>query len=152
VQMVVATVRTRRGAESSLSLEHEPSEILPIAADPERLAAMSGHLVQNALDAAGAGGHVLVSLRRSGDHALLEVKDDGPGMAPELLRERLRHPFQSSKPDGFGLGLFQCHELAQELGGNLSIESAPGRGTAARLRLPLAKQGPAKEAAHAPPA
>ncbi len=113
---------------------------------------MSGHLVQNAIDAAGADGHVTVTLRRAGDHALLEVKDDGPGMAPELLRERLRHPFQSSKPGGLGLGLFECRELAQELGGELAVESAPGRGTAARLRLPLAKVRPtAKEAPIAHP-
>ena len=150
--MVVATVRTRRGIESHLRLEHEPSEVLPIAGDPERLAAMSGHLVQNAIDAAGADGHVTVTLRRAGDHALLEVKDDGPGMAPELLRERLRHPFQSSKPGGLGLGLFECRELAQELGGELAVESTPGRGTAARLRLPLAKPRPAaKEAPLAHP-
>jgi putative PEP-CTERM system histidine kinase len=146
--MVVATVRTRRGAAAQLALEHEPSEVLPIAADPERLAAMSGHLVQNALDAAGASGHVVVRLRRAGAHALLEVEDDGPGMPPELLRDRLRHPFQSSKPDGFGLGLFECSELARELGGELAVESAPGRGTAARLRLPLATAGAEGERSH----
>jgi signal transduction histidine kinase len=119
--------------------------VLPVVADPERLAAMSGHLVQNALDAAGADGHVTVSLRRSGDHAVLEVQDDGPGMPRELLRDRLRHPFQSDKPGGFGLGLFECSELARELGGELAVESEPGRGTAARLRLPLAKPAPGGE-------
>jgi putative PEP-CTERM system histidine kinase len=144
-QMVVATVRTRRGAAPQLAFEHEPSEVLPIAADPERLAAMSGHLVQNALDAAGADGHVTVTLRRAGEHALLEVVDDGPGMSRELLRDRLRHPFQSRKPGGFGLGLFECRELASALGGELAVESEPGRGTAARLRLPLAKTSAGKE-------
>lgn len=146
-QMVIATVRTRRGVASRLALEYEPSDVLPIAGDAERLAAMSGHLVQNALDAAGAEGQVTVRLRRAGDHAVLDVEDDGPGMRPELLRDRLRHPFQSSKPGGFGLGLFECRELARELGGELVVESTPGRGTAARLRLPLAKVGSAMEAA-----
>jgi putative PEP-CTERM system histidine kinase len=138
-QLVVATVHMRRGGDASLALEHEPSEVLPVAADPERLAAMSGHLIQNAIDAAGARGHVTVRLRRAGDAALLEVEDDGPGMAPDLLRDRLLHPFQSTKPGGFGLGLFECRETARELGGDLAVESEPGRGTVARLRLPLAK-------------
>lgn len=149
-QLVVATVRTRRGVESCLALDHEPSEVLPIAGDPERLAAMSGHLIQNAIDAAGARGHVRVRLRRSGETAVLEVEDDGPGMAPALLRDRLLHPFQSSKPDGFGLGLFECREVARELGGELAVESEPGRGTAARLRLPLAKsEAPGRESTRA---
>ena len=141
-QMVVATVDVRRGGGLRVALDHLPGERLPISGDPERLAAMSGHLIQNAIDAAGAEGHVSVRLRRAGDEALLEVRDDGPGMPPELLRDRLRHPFQSSKVGGLGLGLFECRELARELGGELAIESVPGRGTAARLRLPLAERAP----------
>jgi putative PEP-CTERM system histidine kinase len=149
-QMVVATVRTRRGGGLHVDLDHESGETLPISGDPERLAAMSGHLIQNAVDAAGAKGHVRVRLRRAGSEALLEVQDDGPGMPAELLRDRLRHPFQSSKPDGLGLGLFECRELARELGGELAIESQPGKGTAARLRLPLAERGVAtREASRA---
>ena len=60
-------------------------------------------------------------------------------MSQEMIRERLLHPFRSTKPSGFGLGLYECRELARELGGELSIDSAPGRGTVARLRLPLAE-------------
>ena len=63
-------------------------------------------------------------------------------MTPEFVRERLHHPFQSSKRRGLGLGLYECCELAGRAGGDLSIDSLPGRGTVARLRLPLAR-GPA---------
>ena len=76
-------------------------------------------------------------LQREGAVSLVEVIDDGPGMTEEFLRERLSRPFGSSKPDGFGLGLYQCRESARELGGELAIESKPGRGTVARMRLPL---------------
>ena len=95
--------------------------------------------LQNAVDAAGPEGHVAVRLCRDGEVAVFEVEDDGPGMSQEMIRERLSHPFRSTKTGGFGLGLFECRELARELGGELTIDSAPGRGTVARLRLPLAK-------------
>ncbi len=113
---------------------------------------MSGHLVQNAVDAAGPEGHVAVRLHRDGETAVFEVEDDGPGMSREMIRERLSHPFGSTKAGGFGLGLFECRELARELGGELTIDSAPGRGTVARLRLPLAmglKTPTAESRAHA---
>jgi signal transduction histidine kinase len=59
-------------------------------------------------------------------------------MTPEFLRERLLHPFRSSKRKGFGLGLYECRQLARALGGALAIDSRPGSGTVARLWLPLA--------------
>ena len=63
-------------------------------------------------------------------------------MSQEFLRDRLLRPFGSTKPDGFGLGLYECRELARELGGELAIESKPGEGTVARVRLPLASGEP----------
>jgi signal transduction histidine kinase len=59
-------------------------------------------------------------------------------MAPDFLRERLLHPFRSSKRKGFGIGLYECRQLARALGGGLAIDSQPGEGTVARLWLPLA--------------
>jgi signal transduction histidine kinase len=81
---------------------------------------------------------VALRLLREEAACLLEVEDDGPGMSGPFLRERLRHPFRSSKRNGFGLGLYECRELARQAGGELRVVSAPGRGTIARLRLPLA--------------
>ena len=79
--------------------------------------------------------HLLGSLSKG--MAVLEIRDDGPGMSPEFLSERLHHPFQSTKKTGYGIGLFQCRMLAEQLGGILEIESEPGCGTTARLSLPL---------------
>ena len=78
-----------------------------------------------------------MKLGREGSSVLLEVRDDGPGMDERRLADRLRHPFQSNKAGGFGIGLFECREFARELGGELTFETAPGAGTTARLRLPL---------------
>jgi putative PEP-CTERM system histidine kinase len=111
---------------------------LPIVGDGDRVVAISGHLIQNAIDAAGPEGHVTLRLHRDGNMSLLEVADDGCGMSPAFVRERLLRPFGSSKSDGMGLGLYECGQIARELGGDLAIDSEPGRGTVVRLRLPLA--------------
>jgi putative PEP-CTERM system histidine kinase len=144
VQMALGAVRTRRATHAGLKLEHAEGETLPIVGAAEQLASLCGHLVQNAVDAAGPAGRVEVRLRREGRHAVLEISDDGAGMAEADLRDRLRHPFQSTKETGFGLGLYECRLIARQLGGDLEIESAPGHGTRARVRLPLAADGSSK--------
>lgn len=141
--LVVRSLGGRAEDAPALRLDLDGEEPLVVACDPDRLASLSGHLVRNAVEAAGPEGHVTVRVRRVGGASLLEVEDDGPGMTPEFLRERLRHPFRSSRPSGFGLGLYECRELALEVGGDLAIDSEPGRGTVARLRLPLAGAWPA---------
>jgi putative PEP-CTERM system histidine kinase len=138
-ELVRSSLRGRVSARPALRLDLDGRLELPIVGDADRLVSMSGHLVQNAIDAAGPEGHVAVRLHSDGEAAIFEVEDDGPGMSDEMIRERLSHPFGSTKVGGFGLGLFECRELARELGGELTIDSAPGRGTVARLRLPLAK-------------
>jgi putative PEP-CTERM system histidine kinase len=135
-ELIRDSLRGRLQEYPSLRLELDGSPH-PVAGDRDRLAALSGHLVKNALEAIGPEGHVTVRLRREEDWSLFEVIDDGPGMSIEFLRERLLRPFGSSKSDGFGLGLYQCRAISRELGGDLEIESEPGTGTVARLRLPL---------------
>jgi len=137
-RLVRESASTRFSEQLSLRVEVEPDSTLPVAADSDRLFAVTGHLIQNALEAAGPKGHVEVRVRRDGDAALFEVQDDGGGMPARLLRERLRHPFGSRKPGGYGIGLYECDRFARELGGRLEIDSIPGRGTEARLCLPLA--------------
>lgn len=131
------SLRSRFGEEACVRLELAGDGPLRVAAQPDRVIAMSGHLIRNAVEAAGPEGRVTVRLRRDGGASLFEVEDDGPGMEPALLRERLYHPFASTKASGFGIGLYECRELAGQLGGQLAIESEPGRGTVARLWLPL---------------
>jgi putative PEP-CTERM system histidine kinase len=148
-QLLRDALKRRKSDATELSLDLEGQDPLPIACDPDRLVSISGHLIQNAIEAAGPEGHVTVRLRREGEASVFEVEDDGPGMSPAFLRERLLHPFRSSKRGGFGLGLFECRQIAQELGGQLSIDTEPGRGTVARVRLPLAKDAPPPPVAEA---
>jgi len=115
---------------------------LSAAGDPDRLEAMIAHLVQNAVDAVGAmgDGTVEVKLRVEGRHVVLDVIDDGPGMARDFVQRELFKPFQSEKRQGMGIGVYQCREYAREFGGNLDAISAPGQGTTMRVTLPAANR------------
>ena len=104
---------------------------------PERLQRIIGHLVHNALDATEPGqGRVWIETRRHGSQALLTVGDQGIGMSPDFIRERLFKPFQSTKSAGMGIGSYECQQYVQELGGRIEVASQPGQGTRMTLVLP----------------
>jgi two-component system sensor histidine kinase RegB len=92
-------------------------------------------LVRNGLQAARTG--VELRVRRAGEKVELEVADDGPKLAADVLA-RLGEPFFTTRApgQGMGLGVFLARTLADQLGGTLSYESTD-RGTVARLSLPV---------------
>jgi signal transduction histidine kinase len=118
--------------------------------DPEQLRRVAINLVANALDsleaACVAQPRVEVSTGESlaGTEVWLKVRDNGPGIEPEV-RERLFSPFQSSKPDGNGLGLAICRKLVDAHGGSIGVESAPGAGAEFVVVLPR-RRGPGEAA------
>src|SRR5262245_9633855 len=102
----------------------------------DRLEHVIGHLVQNAIDATSAGGKVLVRLAQEDQNAVLEIVDDGAGMTSEFVQTRLFKPFQTTKRDGMGIGVYESYQYVTGLGGTITVESQPGRGTRIRLALP----------------
>jgi signal transduction histidine kinase len=68
----------------------------------------------------------------------IEVRDTGCGIAPEI-RARIFEPFFTTKPvgQGTGLGLAICHEIARSLGGEITVESAVGKGSTFCVSLPV---------------
>ncbi|HYO71776.1 MAG TPA: HAMP domain-containing sensor histidine kinase, partial [Archangium sp.] len=101
-------------------------------------------LVANALKY-GAGAPVEVSVRSSGAMALLEVKDEGIGIAPEDA-ERIFGKFERAVSGrhygGLGLGLYITRQIVQALGGTIGVESEPGRGATFRVVLPRSSLKP----------
>ncbi|GAA3263108.1 hypothetical protein GCM10020258_28120 [Sphingomonas yabuuchiae] len=73
----------------------------------------------------------------AGDYVVLSVADTGEGMTPEVI-ERVFEPFFTTKPagKGTGLGLSQIFGLVGQMGGDVTIQSAPGKGTTVNLYLP----------------
>lgn len=119
------------------SVELKLRDRLATRGHSERLERVIGHLVQNSLDATDAAGRVWVALEKRGDRAALEVGDTGHGMSPEFIRERLFKPFQSTKQAGMGIGAYESAQYIRELGGEMNVDSAPGKGTRITVILPL---------------
>jgi putative PEP-CTERM system histidine kinase len=112
---------------------------LAVAAGRERLTSVIEHVIRNAQDATPSGGRVVVRVAGGPEQAVIEVTDSGQGMTPEFLRERLFRPFDSTKgAKGMGIGAYQTREYARSLGGDVEVESSPGRGTVFRIILPAA--------------
>ena len=107
-----------------------------VLADAERLERVVGHLIQNAIEATPKEGKVTITLRESGQDALVEITDTGGGMSEEFIRERLFKPFESTKSAGMGIGAFESREYIRELGGRLEVSSQPLCGTTFRIILP----------------
>ncbi|HEX8789327.1 MAG TPA: PAS domain S-box protein [Polyangiaceae bacterium] len=98
---------------------------------------------------------IRVEVRPDADgHAVLEVHDNGAGIAPEVL-PRIFDPFFTTKPVGLGtgLGLSICHGIVTSLGGQIGAHSDPGRGTTFRVVLPTSETvaGDAPSTASPPP-
>ncbi len=110
---------------------------LTVRADREQLGRAIGHLLQNALEATPDGGRVSLRAYADAGQAVIEVADTGSGMDEEFIRTRLFQPFDSTKGAGMGIGAYECRETVRALGGQLAVESTPGRGTRFRISLPL---------------
>jgi signal transduction histidine kinase len=113
---------------------------LEVRADPVGVEQVLHNLLGNALQALerSSGERVLtLALARDGDRARLDVRDNGPGIAPEAL-PHLFEPFYTTRDGGLGLGLSLSLSLAERFGGTLSAKPAAPRGAEFSLALPLA--------------
>ncbi len=107
-------------------------------ADAARLEQMLGHLVQNAIEASTPTEPVTIAIAGARDHVTLSVIDQGCGMSPAFLRDQLFKPFASSKSGGFGIGAFEARQLAEAMGGSVTVESREGAGTTFHVTLAAA--------------
>ena len=128
------------------AVELEAAQVPATLAHEDRLDRVIGHLVQNALDATSGGGSVTVRLRTEGSSVVLEVVDTGIGMSPEFVRDRLFKAFETTKPGGMGIGVYESAQYVAALGGRIEVDSTPGAGTRVRLSLPALGHAPARQA------
>jgi signal transduction histidine kinase len=96
-------------------------------------------VIQNARDAVGKGGRVVVRvLSLQGQTARIDVQDNGVGMDAQFIRERLFKPFDSTKGlAGMGIGAYECREYIRSLGGRVEVTSTPGEGTCFSMFVPI---------------
>jgi signal transduction histidine kinase len=112
-----------------------------VSTDASRCQQIFGNLVANALKYTPEGGKVRIAGRAEEGHWVVSVSDNGPGIPSEAVA-KVFEPFyrlareEHSGVDGSGLGLAICHEMVDQLGGEISIQSTIGQGTRVTVRLP----------------
>ncbi len=123
--------------EKDFQIETRYSDLPRLALDREQFAKVITNLVLNAREAASANGRLTLSTSRSGAWAVLEAADNGRGIPPEFLSRSLFRPFQTTKKNGLGIGMFQSKMIIEAHGGRITVESTVGQGTTFRIFLPL---------------
>ncbi|MEN6538321.1 MAG: ATP-binding protein [Mizugakiibacter sp.] len=106
----------------------------------ELLASALTNLAVNGLQAAGAGGCVRIDAERIGGRVRIGIRDDGPGIAPELA-ERIFEPFFTTRSGGTGLGLAVARAVVAAHGGEIAVQAEPGAGALFVVSLPEADAG-----------
>jgi CheY-like chemotaxis protein/anti-sigma regulatory factor (Ser/Thr protein kinase) len=129
-----------------------PSFDLVVDADKNRLAQVISNLLTNAARYTEAGGHVSLTARRDGETVVIEVSDDGIGIATEALSNIfelfVQGPRLSSGQGGLGIGLGVVKQLTELHGGSVSVASeGDGRGAKFAVRIPVLSAGSAVSAA-----
>jgi PAS domain S-box-containing protein len=131
LETIIDSVRPAADTKS-IKLEMTSPQAIVLIGDAGRLQQVFSNLLTNAVKFTPPGGHIRISVRRSGSHAQIQVVDNGDGISPDFLphifdRFRQAESTTSRKHGGLGLGLAIVHELVQAHGGTVTAES-PGRG------------------------
>jgi nitrogen fixation/metabolism regulation signal transduction histidine kinase len=141
-EVVEEFARTAPDPEAELRVESAPGPC-PVRLDRTLMRRVLANLVRNAVDAARpARARVHLAVARAGDRALLTVRDEGPGIPPEL-RDRIFDPYFTTKREGTGLGLAIAKKIVLQHGGDLAAGSHPEGGALLTLSLPLSTGEPA---------
>lgn len=152
VDEVLGLLRPSGEARGLVLVADCPDAPVNVRGEEEALRQALSNLVDNAVKYSAAGGQVMVRLHAENGRAVLEVEDEGPGIADEHL-DRLFERFyrvdraRSRELGGTGLGLSIVKNVVQRHGGGVEVESERGRGSTFRLWLPTARQAGPRDAA-----
>jgi PAS domain S-box-containing protein len=116
-----------------------PDEPIPVKVDIDFIKQAMLNVVLNGVQAMPNGGTLTIAAHRSDDTVLTEVRDQGTGI-PAGVQDKIFELYFTTKETGSGIGLAQTYQIMQWHYGSVDFESAEGRGTTFRLRLPLAEQ------------
>jgi len=134
VMRLMESTSRKRGVEL---IEVFAPDLPTIWADADQLKQIALNLLLNAIEMSPPGGKVRLEIGVAEETVVLEVHDEGPGI-PRSQLENIFLPFYTTKDTGTGLGLAMVHQMVVEHGGEISVDSTPGRGTVFRVTFPAA--------------
>jgi len=137
LNQLVSEVLDKLDGMPHVELTRELQPLPVILADREQIQSVVTNLVLNARDALGPGGLIRVRTEHAGSSVLLTITDNGCGMSAAFLKNSLFRPFQSTKKNGLGIGMFQSRMIVEAHGGSIRAESETGRGSTFWVSLPV---------------
>lgn len=108
-----------------------------VSLEKGRLLNVLAHLIDNAQQASMDDGEIIINLSTTENIHSIVIKDDGHGMDDNFIRNRLFAPFDTTKGNaGMGIGMFESREFIRQLGGDIVVQSKPGKGSIIALNIP----------------
>ncbi len=114
------------------------SESGMVSLERQRFANVLAHLIENAQQATAEDGEITVTLSMTKNMHIIGINDNGHGMDDDFIQNRLFKPFDTTKGNaGMGIGMYESREFIRQLGGEINVQSNPGKGTIIALQIPL---------------
>jgi putative PEP-CTERM system histidine kinase len=120
-----------------VSLSYSAVEPVVAEFDKEEIRKVVSNLIINAMDATNGKGEIRIITGIEENMGYVKVSDNGCGMSREFIEKNLFRPFQTTKENGLGIGLYQCKTIIEAHAGVFKVDSKEGRGTDFTFYLPL---------------
>jgi signal transduction histidine kinase len=135
-ELVQATLAALNGSLRA-TLLYMPGPVSKLLIDPEQIQKVLENLLLNAHEAIGTQGEIHIATTQQDGWAVLTVSDNGCGMSRAFMERSLFHPFQTTKSQGLGIGLFHSRTIVEAHHGRIEVESEEGQGSTFRVLLPV---------------
>ena len=141
---IVADVVEARRQRMPVPVYAAPGYACQVAVEKSRLSNVLAHLIDNAQEATDDQGEVQIRLYREDGMCVIEIQDNGHGMDDDFIRHRLFKPFDTTKGNaGMGIGMYESREFVRQLGGDIRVQSEPGKGSIISVLIPSEMVQPA---------
>ncbi len=138
---IVALMRSKKLPEEILIREDIPKDLPPVWVDGEQMVQAVLNIALNGVEAMPKGGTLTISARivdaKSSPQIEIAIQDTGEGIEKKVI-ERIFKPFYTTKDKGTGIGLAISQQIVKAHGGTIAVTSSPGRGSAFRIKIPIA--------------
>lgn len=135
--LVRSTVDGLNGVLKS-TIDIDAAETLPpLLIDEEQMRKVLENLLINANEATAGQGNIRITMQARDEWVVLSVSDNGCGMTSEFLEKYAFKPFQTTKKQGMGIGLFHCKTIVEAHEGRIEVQSEEGKGSVFRVYLPI---------------